>query len=107
MKVSDGFDARRLRPKGSGNWGMRLGAGLAALLATLGVLLTMAGVSSLLGRPAALGELNASPLGAVFVVVGGLIVLYIGIWLWRRFRLGLRRKKSGLNMSPHLMKKQD
>ena len=44
MKVSDGFDARRLRPKGPGSWGMRLGAGMAALLATFGVLLTMAGV---------------------------------------------------------------
>ncbi len=106
MKVSDGFDARRLRPKGPGSWGMRLGAGLAALLATLGVLLTMAGVSSLIGRPPALGELNASPLGAAFVVAGGLLVLYMGIWLWRRCRLRMRRK-SGLNMSPHLMKKHD
>lgn len=106
MKVSDGFDARRLRPKGPGSWGVRIGSAIAALLATFGVLLAMAGVSSLIGRPQALGELNASPLGAALVVAGGLLVLYAGIWLWRRCRIG-RRRKGGLNMSPHLMKKHD
>ncbi|PHN33417.1 hypothetical protein [Pseudomonas sp. ICMP 561] len=106
MKVSDGFDARRLRPKGSGNWGVRIGSAIAALLATFGVLLAMAGVSSLIGRPQVLGELNASPLGTALVVLSGLLVLYVGIWLWRRCRVGSRRK-NGLNMSPHLMKKQD
>jgi threonine/homoserine/homoserine lactone efflux protein len=106
MKVSDGFDARRLRPKGPGSWGVRIGSAIAALLATFGVLLTMAGVSSLIGRPQVLGELNASPLGAALVVAGGLLLLYIGIWLWRRCRLS-KRRKSGLNMSPHLMKKHD
>jgi hypothetical protein len=64
MKISDGFDARRLRPKGPSNWRFRIGAGFAALLATLGVLLAMAGAASLLGRPAALGELNGGrPVG--------------------------------------------
>lgn len=106
MKVSDGFDARRLRPKGPGSWGVRIGSAIAALLATFGVLLTMAGVSSLVGRPQVLGELNASPLGAALVVVAGLLVLYAGIWLWRRCRIS-RRRQSGLNMSPHLMKKHD
>lgn len=106
MKVSDGFDARRLRSKGPGNWAMRLASAFAALLATFGVLLTMAGVSSLVGRPAALGELNATPLGAAFVVGGGLLALYFGIWLWRRSRLRMRRR-SGLSMSAHLMKKPD
>jgi uncharacterized membrane protein YidH (DUF202 family) len=106
MKISDGFDARRLRPKGSGNWRVRFGSAIAALLATLGVLLTLAGVSSLIGHPQALGELNASPVGAAFIVVGGLVVLYMGVWLWRRCRRRLRRA-SELNMSPHLMKKHD
>jgi hypothetical protein len=106
MKVSDGFDARRLRPKGPGSWGVRIGSAIAALLATFGVLLIMAGVSSLIGRPQVLGELNASPLGGALVVAGGLLVLYFGIWLWRRCRIS-RRRKNGLNMSPHLMKKHD
>ena len=38
----------------------RLGAGLAALFATVGVLLSMAGAATLLGQPAALGPLNDS-----------------------------------------------
>ena len=49
MKHSDGFDARRLRPRNASNWRLRLGAGLAALFATFGVLLSMAGIATLLG----------------------------------------------------------
>ncbi|BCQ63923.1 hypothetical protein PBOI14_56730 [Pseudomonas sp. Boi14] len=56
MKISDGFDARRLRPKSPRNWRLRLGAGFSALLATFGVLLAMAGTASLLGRAPALGK---------------------------------------------------
>lgn len=106
MKISDGFDARRLRPRGQSNWRMRLGAALSMMLATAGVLLAMAGVASLIGHPAALGELNASPAGAVVIMVVGLFLLYIGVWLWRRSR-SRRRRSGGLNMSPHLMKKHD
>ena len=58
MKLSDGFDARRLRPKGQSNWRFRFGAAIAAILATFGVLLAMAGAASLLGRPPALGRLE-------------------------------------------------
>ena len=106
MKISDGFDARRLRPRGQSNWRMRLGAALSMMLATAGVLLAMAGVASLIGHPAALGELNASPAGAVVIMVVGLFLLYIGVWLCRRSR-SRRRRSGGLNMSPHLMKKHD
>ncbi|MFJ3487353.1 hypothetical protein ACIPL1_28615 [Pseudomonas sp. NPDC090202] len=106
MKISDGFDARRLRPRGQRNWRMRIGAAIAAIFATVGVLLAMAGVASLIGHPPALGELNASPAGAVVTTVVGLFLLYIGVWLWRRSRR--RRRRAGeLNMSPHLMKKHD
>lgn len=106
MKISDGFDARRLRQKGQSNWRMRISAAISAVLATAGVLLAMAGVASLIGRPSALGELNASPSGAVAIIVLGLLLLYMGVWLWRRSRR--RRRRAGeLNMSPHLMKKHD
>jgi phage-related tail protein len=106
MKISDGFDARRLRPKGQSNWRMRIGAAISALLATAGVLLAMAGVASLIGHPDALGELNASPAGAVVSIVIGLFLLYIGVWMWRRSRR--RRRRAGeLSMSAHLMKKHD
>ncbi|OLS62102.1 hypothetical protein [Pseudomonas putida] len=106
MKISDGFDAKRLRPRQPGAWGARLAAIFAMLLTTLGVLLTMAGAASLLGRPAALGELNDNPAAASLILVGGLFVLYLGIWVWRRRRLRLRRGRE-LNLSPHLMKKHD
>ena len=106
MKMSDGFDARRLRPKGRRNWGMRIMGALAALLAVLGVLLMMAGVSGLIGHPKALGDLDASPGGAAAIGIAGLFVLYLGIALWRRCRRR-RRQAHGLSMSAHLMKKHD
>lgn len=106
MKLSDGFDARRLRSKGPSNWRFRFGAAIAAILAMFGVLMAMAGAASLLGRPPALAELNASPLGSAIILVVGLLVLYLGVWLWRRCRRGSRQSRT-LNMSPHLMKKHD
>ena len=106
MKHSDGFDARRLRPRNAGNWRLRLGAGLAALFATFGVLLSMAGIATFLGRPASLGPLNESPAAASIVVISGLLLLRFGVTLWRRCRRRLRRP-SDLSMAPHLMKKRD
>ena len=87
MKFSDGFDARRLRPRNASNWRLRLGAGLAALFA-------------------ALGPLNESPATASVFVVTGLLLLSVGVLLWRRCRRRLRRP-SDLSMAPHLMKKRD
>jgi membrane protein implicated in regulation of membrane protease activity len=106
MKLSDGFDARRLRPKGQRNWRFRIGATIAALLAMSGVLLAMAGVASLLGHAPTLGEINTNRAGAAVILVIGLVVLYLGVWLWRRCRRR-SRQAQGLNMSPHLMKKHD
>ncbi|WPN48937.1 hypothetical protein [Pseudomonas sp. P8_241] len=106
MKISDGFDARRLRPKGQSNWRFRIAATFAALLAMCGVLLTMAGIAGLLGQVPGLGELNSNRAGAAVVIVIGLFVLYIGVWLWRRCRRRARQSMA-LNISPHLMKKHD
>ena len=106
MKSSAGADARRLRPKSPSNRRLRFGAALAALLATLGVLLSMAGAASLLGRPPALGELNATPLGSTIILVIGLLVLLLGVWLWRLCRRRARQSLE-LAMAPHLMKKHD
>ncbi|AOA05802.1 MULTISPECIES: hypothetical protein [Pseudomonas] len=106
MKISDGFDARRLRPKAHRDWGSRLVLMFAALLILCGVLLLLAGAASLIGRPGALGELNASPAGAALVLVFGVLVSWLGVWMWRR-RRRLMRKPFGLNMAPHLMKKHD
>ncbi|MFI8337006.1 hypothetical protein ACIF2S_13600 [Pseudomonas taetrolens] len=106
MKISDGFDARRLRPKSHGNWGSRLVLIFAALLALFGAVLFLAGLISLVSQPAALGDLNASPAGATLVLVFGLLIFWLGVWLWRRRRRQMRQP-FGLNMAPHLMKKRD
>ncbi|MCS3511369.1 hypothetical protein [Pseudomonas grimontii] len=106
MKISDGFDARRLRPKGPSNWRLRLVAGIAALLAIVGLLLTGAGGAGLFGHSPALGELNASPGGSAILAVVGLLVLWLGVWLWRRSRRKMRQPLS-LNIASHLMKKHD
>jgi polyferredoxin len=106
MKLSDGFDARRLRPRNASNWRLRLGAGLAALFAAFGVLLSMAGIATLLGQPAALGPLNESPGAASVFVIIGLALLCFGVLLWRRCRRRLR-SPSDLSIAPHLMKKRD
>ena len=106
MKISDGFDARRLRPKEYRNWRARFVLGIAALLTLMGVLLVLAGASSLISHPAALGELNNSTTGAALVLVIGLLVSGLGIGLWRRCRRRMRQP-FGLNIAPHLMKKRD
>ncbi|NVZ83609.1 hypothetical protein HX836_17505 [Pseudomonas yamanorum] len=106
MKISDGFDARRLRPKGPSNWRLRIGAGFAALFALAGVLLAIAGAAGLFGHSPALGELNASPGGSAILLVIGLLVLWFGLWLWRRCRRRMRQPLS-LNIASHLMKKHD
>ena len=106
MKISDGFDARRLRPKGQSNWRLRLGAVFAALLALFGLLLSLAGGAALSGHSPALGELNTSPCGAAVLLVGGLLILWLGVWLWRRCRRRMREPLA-LNIASHLMKKHD
>lgn len=106
MKLKGSFDAKRLRQREPSNWGARVAAALSVLLATLGILLAMAGFAGLLGNYAALAELNANrPLSAILVVVGFLL-LWIGVRVWRRSRISLRRGRE-LNLSPHLMKKHD
>lgn len=106
MKLSDGFDARRLRPRGPSSWRMRFAAILAALLAAFGVLLAMAGAASLLGRAPTLGALNDSTGAAAILLVLGLFLLWTGIAMWRLCRRRLRRP-SDLSMAPHLLKKRD
>ncbi|WP_068827734.1 hypothetical protein [Pseudomonas sp. BMS12] len=108
MKWSDdGFNARRLRPRGPSCWHWRLLAAIAALFAAGGVLLSMAGAATLLGRPPALGPLNDSVGAAIVLLLFGLFLLWGGINVWRRCRRRLRRGHGdGLSLSPRLLKKR-
>lgn len=81
--------ANRLR---IGRW--HLGAALAALLASLGIMLAMAGTASLLGRAPAPGPGIDDPalsfgLAALLLALG-LLLLWAGIRAWRICRRGLR-----------------
>lgn len=100
MKRSNGFNARHLRNRGNCRWCWRLAMAISAVLACLGILLSMAGTSNLLGHPAAL-EL---PGNALSQLGAGVLLLWLGIFAWRVCR-AKQRRHSQLSLAPHLMKK--
>lgn len=104
MKISDGFDARRLRPRPRRTWRARLGAALGLLLCLGGLLSILLGALSLAEIPGLEG-LAPSPEGAATALVAGLVALLPGIWLWQRCRRGLRPPEE-LSLSPHLFRKR-
>ncbi|MFB4393767.1 MULTISPECIES: hypothetical protein [unclassified Pseudomonas] len=106
MKLKGSFDAKRLRQREPGNWGARLAAGLSALVATLGILLAMAGIAGLLGNYQAFAELNANRPLSISLILSGLVLFWLGVRFWRRSRIRLRRSRE-LNLSAHLMKRHD
>lgn len=108
MKLSDGFDARRLRSRSSGGWRYRLLSAFAALLAAAGVLLILAGAAALLGRLAALGPLNDNLGIGIGLLLGGVLLLWGGVSGWRRCRRRIRQRYGNeLSLSPRLLKKRD
>ncbi|UQY35004.1 hypothetical protein K8U54_00405 [Pseudomonas fulva] len=107
MKQTDGFNASHLRPRRPGSLRLRFAAYLTALVAVFGILLMMAGASTLLGRPPALGSLNDSTTDASVLLVLGLVLFWGGVLGWRKSRRRMRQRKADLAMSPHLMKKRD
>jgi membrane protein implicated in regulation of membrane protease activity len=104
MKLSDGFDARRLRPRRSGGWCLRLLSLLAILLAGLGLALCLGGIALWLGHPTALAALPGSSPGALLLLGG--VALFSGVLAWRLCRRR-GRAPSELSMAPHLLKKRD
>lgn len=106
MKSSDGFDARRLRSKGTRNWGARFSALLSFLLVVAGLALIAAGIAALTLHPVQLTDLNGNPTAAGVTCAAGVLVAYVGLWVRRRSRRRSRRVGE-LNMAPHLMKKHD
>ncbi len=105
MKRTDGFDARRLRPREQRSWGARLGAMLGMLLSLLGVLLAGVGGASLFGSHAAFASLALEYEEAVTFLVLGLVLLVIGL-LVRRYARRRLRGPGGLSLSPGLKKKR-
>ena len=104
MKHTDGFDARRLRPRGSRSWGARIVIAFGVLLALAGTLLVLFALASLFGAPDAIGIMAEREASMVLLGVGSVLFLF-GIVLWRR----ARRRFSGsgnLSMSRSLMRRR-
>ncbi|HCJ30939.1 MAG TPA: hypothetical protein DHV63_16990 [Pseudomonas sp.] len=105
MKRTDGFDARRLRPRQQRSWGSRLGAALGLLLIIFGVLLTGSGAASLLGNEGAFASIALDREAAITLLALGLVLLILGMLTRRRVHRRLR-EPGGLSMSPRLKKKR-
>ncbi|WP_313338153.1 hypothetical protein [Stutzerimonas nitrititolerans] len=104
MKHTDGFDARRLRPRGPRSWRLRIVFAVGVLLAIAGTLLALFAAASLLGSPQ-LAELMVERDAGVALLAVGIGLLLIGLLLgrsaWRRLRAS-----GDLSMSRHLMRRR-
>ena len=78
MKRTDGFDARRLRPRQQRSWGARLAAALGLLLIIVGVFLTGSGAASLFSNHEIVVSMALAREAAVTLLVTGLILLLLG-----------------------------
>src|SRR5690606_777433 len=104
MKLTDNFDARRLRSREPRRWRSRFGILLALLLIIFGALLTLAGAASLLGIKQFDGMMLEAEM-AIASLLLGLFLLWIGLFI----RRGIRRRlygPSGISLSPRLGKKR-
>ena len=105
MKRTDGFDARRLRPRQHRSRGSRLGAALGLLLIVAGALFIGTGVASLFSDIDALASMPLDKEAAVTLLTLGLILLLLGIFMRRRVRRRMQTP-SGLSFSPRLKKRR-
>jgi len=105
MKRSDGFDARRLRPRQQRSWGARLGSALGLLLILFGILLGGAGAAALFGPQEAITRMALDREAAVTLLVVGLVLWLLGLLIRRRVRRRLR-EPGGLSLSPRLKNKR-
>ncbi|MBE7926795.1 hypothetical protein [Pseudomonas saudiphocaensis] len=104
MKLTDNFDARRLRPREPRRWRSRFGILLALLLIIFGALLTLAGAASLLG----IKQFDGMMLEAEMAIASLLLGLFL-LWIGLLIRRGIRRRlygPSGITLSPRLGKKR-
>ena len=105
MKRTDGFDARRLRPRQHRSWGSRLGAALGLLLIVSGTLITGIGVASLFSSIKALASMPLDKEATVTLLTLGLVLLLLGAVARRRAHRRTHAP-SGLSLSPQLKKRR-
>lgn len=105
MKLSNDFDARRLRPREPRRWRTRFGMFFGLLLIALGILLTLAGAASLLGGRQSIDSMTLDSEAAIISLLLGLGLFWTGLLIRRRVRRRLHGQ-SGLSLSPHLGKKR-
>ncbi len=105
MKRTDGFDARRLRPRQHRSWGSRLGAALGLLLIISGVLITATGVASLFSGIELFASMSLDKEAAVTLLTLGVFLLLLGAFIRYRARRRMQGP-SGLSLSPRLKKRR-
>jgi membrane protein implicated in regulation of membrane protease activity len=105
MKRTDGFDARRLRPRQHRSWGSRLGSALGLLLIVSGVLFTGFGAASLLSGIEPFASIPLDREAAVTLVTLGLVMVLLGTLIRRRVRRRMH-EPVGLSLSPRLNKRR-
>ncbi|MCI0916309.1 hypothetical protein JNA64_03965 [Pseudomonas stutzeri] len=101
MKRTDGFDARRLRPRQPRSWGSRLASAFALLLILAGILLAGSGAAALFSHHEWVVDVALDREAAITLLVLGLILLALGMLIRRRVKRRLRGP-AGLSMSPRL-----
>lgn len=106
MKRTNGFDARRLRPREQRSVSSRLGSGFGLMLLLLGLSLAFVGAASLLSSHQALAALAVTREVAFVFLALGLVFAWAGLEIRRRVRRRLHAP-SGLSLSPRLMKKRN
>lgn len=104
MKLSDGFDARRLRNRDVTDWRWRS----LCLVVTLVILTGLAGAAlgafALFSQHPQLEELRGSPIAAASLLLCGLLLIISGL-LIRRRSLRRRFQNGTLSLAPHLLRK--
>ncbi|MGM3389970.1 FeoB-associated Cys-rich membrane protein [Stutzerimonas stutzeri] len=106
MKRTDGFDARRLRPRPQRSWASRVGAFFGMMLILLGIFLLIAGGTSFFNVHESLTKLAPERNTAITFIVTGLVLLWVG-WALRRKIRRRALKPNDLNLSPRLLRKRN
>jgi len=104
MKHTNGFDARRLRPRGPNSWRLRIVIAFGVLPAVAGLLLALFAAASLIGNPQSLGLIAERDTGIALLVIG--IVLFLAGFLLCRSARRRLRGSGDLSMSRDLMRKR-